>query len=219
MGKEFKKKYMHPTRRKLVDMIHTGQYDKNTTIGYDKVEQTRKVGDVWEDEHHKYEKKEGFIVKTGKNSEALQEIRKYIEEKSKCKNSECETIKITKKDKKFIEKGGYCMECTIDREHEIKTAGVWEEYQNYKVWTRMIIFGKTKLESYEQSLSELKEEYEMMGSDGKITETWRLPKPIEEVRNEIRELIDYGQKEIEELEEKRNLAFEKLREVNMEHYL
>jgi len=219
MGKEFKKKYMHPTRRKLVDMIHTGQYDKNTTIGYDKVEQTRKVGDVWEDEHHKYEKKDGFIVKTGKNSEALQEIRKYIEEKSKCKNSECETIKITKKDKKFIEKGGYCMECTIDREHEIKTAGVWEEYQNYKVWTRMIIFGKTKLESYEQSLSELKEEYEMMGSDGKITETWRLPKPIEEVREEIRELINYGQKEIEELEEKRNLAFEKLREVNMEHYL
>ena len=219
MGKEFNKKYMHPTRRKLVDMIHTGQYDKNTTIGYDKVEQTRKVGDVWEDEHHRYEKKEGFIVKTGKNSEAFQEIRKYIEEKSKCKNSECETIKITKKDKKFIEKGGYCMECTIDREHQIKTAGVWEEYQNYKVWTRMIIFGKTKLESYEQSLSELKEEYEMMGSDGKITETWRLPKPIEEVRKEIRELIDYGQKEIEELEEKRNLAFEKLRDVNMEHYL
>lgn len=219
MGKEFNKKYMHPTRRKLVDMIHTGQYDKNTTIGYDKVEQTRKVGDIWEDEHHRYEKKEGFILKTGKNSEAFQEIRKYIEEKSKCKNSECETIKVTKKDKKFIEKGGYCMECTIDREHDIKTAGVWEEYQNYKVWTRMIIFGKTKLESYEQSLSELKEEYEMMGSDGKITETWRLPKPIEEVRKEIRELIDYGQKEIEELEEKRNLAFEKLREVNMEHYL
>ena len=219
MGKEFNKKYMHPTRRKLVDMIHTGQYDKNTTIGYDKVEQTRKVGDIWEDKHHRYEKKEGFILKTGKNSEAFQEIRKYIEEKSKCKSSECETIKVTKKDKKFIEKGGYCMECTIDREHDIKTAGVWEEYQNYKVWTRMIIFGKTKLESYEQSLSELKEEYEMMGSDGKITETWRLPKPIEEVRKEIRELIDYGQKEIEELEEKRNLAFEKLREVNMEHYL
>lgn len=219
MGKEFKKKYMHPTRRKLVDMIHTGQYDKNTTIGYDKIEQTRKVGDVWEDEHHKYEKKEGFIVKTGKNSEALQEIRKYIEEKSKCKNSECKTIKITQKDKKFIEKGGYCINCTVDREHEIKSAGVWEEYQNYKVWTRMIIFGKTKLESYEQSLSELKEEYEMMGSDGKITETWRLPKPIEEVREEIRELIDYGQKEIKELEEKRNLVFDKLREVSMEHYL
>jgi len=81
MGKEFKKKYMHPTRRKLVDMVQTGVYDKNTTIGYDKVEKNRKVGDVWEDEHNKYEKKDGYILKTGKNSEALQEIRNYLKEK------------------------------------------------------------------------------------------------------------------------------------------
>ena len=24
------------------------------------------------------------------------------------------------------------MECTIDKEHQIRTAGLWEEYQNYK---------------------------------------------------------------------------------------
>ena len=82
MGKEFKKKYMHPTRRKLVDMVETGTYDKNTTVGYTKKQETRNIGDVWEDEHNKYEKKEGYILKTGKNSEALQEIRKYLEEKS-----------------------------------------------------------------------------------------------------------------------------------------
>ena len=219
MGKEFNRKYMHPTRRKLVDMIHTGKYDKNATIGYEAKKETRKVGDVWEDEHHRYEKKEGYVVKTGKNHESMQEIRKYLEEKSKCKNSECKTIKITKKDKVFIEKGGYCMNCTVDREHEIKMAGVWEEYQNYKVWTRMIIVGKTKLDAYRQSLDDLKEEYEMVGAEGKVTETWKLPKPIEEVRAEINELIEYGEGEISELEEKRNLAFEKLRETKMEHYL
>ena len=219
MGKEFKRKYMHPTRRKLVDMIHTGKYDKNATIGYEAKKETRKVGDVWEDEHHRYEKKEGYVVKTGKNHESMQEIRKYLEEKSKCKNSECKTIKITKKDKVFIEKGGYCMNCTVDREHEIKMAGVWEEYQNYKVWTRMIIVGKTKLDAYRQSLDDLKEEYEMIGAEGKVTETWKLPKPIEEVRAEINELIQYGEGEISELEEKRKQAFEKLRKNNMEHYL
>ena len=32
MGKEFNKKYMHPTRRKLVDMVQTGKYDKNTQL-------------------------------------------------------------------------------------------------------------------------------------------------------------------------------------------
>ena len=219
MSKDFKKKYMHPTRRKLVDMVHTGEYDKNATIGYEGKKETRKVGDVWEDEHHRYEKKEGFIVKTGKNSEQLQEIRKYLEEKTKCKNSECKTIKIKSADKKFIKNGGYCMDCTIEREHELKTKGVFKEYGAYKVWTRAIIFGKTKLDELRQSLSDLKEEYEMIGSDGKVTETWKLPKPIEEVRAEINEMIDKGEKEILEIEEKRNQAFEKLREANMEHYL
>ena len=219
MGKEFQKKYMHPTRRKLVDMVQTGKYEKNATIGYEAKRETRKVGDVWEDEHHKYEKKEGYILKTGKNSESFQEIRKYLEEKSKCKNSECKTIKITKKDRTFIQKGGYCMNCTIDREHVIKVSGLWKEYETYKLTTRMIIFGKTKLDELEQSKSDLKEEYEMIGSDGKVTETWKLPKPIEEIRAEIQELIDNGKKEIEALEKDRNEAFEKLREAKMEHYL
>jgi hypothetical protein len=219
MGKDFKKKYMHPTRRKLVDMIHTGKYDKNTVIGYTKTEETRNVGDVWEDEHHKYEKKEGYILKTGKNSEALQEIRKYLEEKSKCKNPECKTLKKSEKDLKFIQKGGFCLNCTVDREHEIKTAGLWIPYEDYKIATRMIVYGKTKLEELRQSLSEIKEQYEMIGSDGKVTETWKLPKPIEEVKAEIQEMIDNGEKELEVIVEKRNEAFNQLKEKNYEHYI
>ena len=85
MGKEFKKKYMHPTRRKLMDMVQTGEYAKNTTIGYDKEDISHNVGDVWEDDNHKFEKKEGYTVKTGKNHDAFQKIRKYLQEKkTKC---------------------------------------------------------------------------------------------------------------------------------------
>ena len=219
MGKDFKKKYMHPTRRKLVDMVQTGKYEKNQTIGWTGKKEERKVGDVWEDEHHRYEKKEGYTLKTNKNSETFQEIRKYLEEKSKCKNSECKTKRITKKDKKFIEKGGFCINCTIDREHEIRTAGLWEEYQNYKVWTRMILVGKNKIEQYKQSIDDLKEEYDMIGSDGKVTETWKLPKPIDEIKSEIQELIDYGEGEIKELEAKKEEAFNKIKEKNYEHYI
>ena len=100
MGKEFKKKYMHPTRRKLLDMVHTGEYDKSATVGYEGKTEIRNVGDVWEDEHHKYEKKDGFIVKTGKNHKQIQEIRKYLEEKSKCKMYP--NKQYTDKDKKLI---------------------------------------------------------------------------------------------------------------------
>ena len=219
MGKDFKKKYMHPTRRKLVDMVQTGEYQKNTVVGWEKKKETHKVGDVWEDEHNKYEQKEGFILKTGKNSSAFVETRKYLQSLEQCKNSDCKTIKKTKKDKVFIQKGGYCMNCTIDREHEIRTAGVWREYEDYKVWTRMIIFGKTKIDQYRQSLGDLKEEYDMHNGEGQVTETWKLPKPIDEVRAEINELIEYGEGEIKELEEKRNEVFDKLKEAKMEHYL
>ena len=59
----------------------------------------------------------------------------------------------------------------------------------------------------------------MIGSDGKVTETWKLPKSIDEVKAEIQELIDYGENEIKELEVKREEAFDKLKEKNYEHYI
>ena len=57
MAKEFKRKFMHPTRRKLADMVKTGQYEKNQSVGWEAKKENRKVGDVWEDEHYRYEKK------------------------------------------------------------------------------------------------------------------------------------------------------------------
>jgi hypothetical protein len=219
MGKEFSKKYMHPTRRKLVDMIHTGKYEKNTTIGFSKAKETHKVGDVWEDEHHRYEQKDGFIVKTGKNHEQLKQIRDYLSEKNNCKNTECQTISIKEKDKQFIKNTGFCMNCTIDNEHKIRVEGLWKEYQDYKVLSRMIVVGKIKLDSYRQALDDVKEEYEMVGSEGNVTEKWKLPKPVEEVRAEMKELIEYGENEIKELEEKRETALTLLREKGLDSYL
>jgi hypothetical protein len=81
------------------------------------------------------------------------------------------------------------------------------------------VFGKTKIEAYKQSLDELKEEYEMIGSDGKVTESWKLPKPIEEVKLDIQKLIDSGEEELKVVEQKRQEAFEKLKEKNYEHYI
>ena len=216
MGKEFKKKYMHPTRRKLVDMIKTGEYDKNTTVGWSKAKETRKVGDVWEDEHNRYEQKEGYVLKTGKNSEALQEIRKYLEEKSKCKKYP--NKKYTAVDKKLIKQTGYCLDALVEIEHEIKMAGIWEEYQNYKVWTRMILFGKQKLEQLRQSLNEIKPYYEYVNEDG-TTEKWNLPKSVEETKKDIQNLIENGEKEIKELEEKRQVVFTTIKEKNYEHFI
>ena len=218
MGKEFKKKYMHPTRRKLMDMVQTGEYAKNTTVGYDKTDISHNVGDVWEDDNHKFEKKEGYTVKTGKNHDAFQKIRKYLQEKNSCKNPTCKTIKKTNNDIQFIQNGGFCMGCTTERETILRVDGMFAPFQNYKVWTKMIVYGKQKLEELKHSLTEVKEEYEYVNEDGTV-EKWKLPKSIDEVKAEIQEMIDIGTKEIEELEANRLSAFDELREKNYEHYL
>ena len=92
MAKEFKRKFMHPTRRKLADMVKTGQYEKNQSVGWEAKKENRKVGDVWEDEHYRYEKKEGYTLKTGKNSEVFENIRKYLQEQNECKNPDCDHV-------------------------------------------------------------------------------------------------------------------------------
>ena len=210
---------MHPTRKKLVDMIFTGEYDKNTTVGFTQTEKKqRKEGEVWEDEHSKYEQKKGYFVKSSKNSDVYKEIRDYIRKTETCQNPDCKTIKPTDKDKKFIKKTGYCMNCTVDVEHKFRTAGLWKEYEIYRVATRMIIDGKLRIEQFQQAHDEAKQVYEFVNEDGSI-EKWTVPNDIEEVKADIRKLIETGQGEIKDLEEQRNEAFAKIKEHNLEHYL
>jgi hypothetical protein len=218
MSKEFQRKYMHPTRRKLVDMVQTGEYDKNTTIGWTKSEENHNVGDVWEDEFYKYEKKEGYTIKTGKNHEALQEIRNYLNLKKECSNPSCKKHKKTKNDEKLIQKTSYCINCLADIEHNFRGAGIWKEYEEFRIYTRMIVEGKIKLEELKQSINEIKPYYEFINEDGSV-EKWSLPKSVEEVKVEIQEMIDNGEIELKEIVQKRNDAFEVIKEHKLEHYL
>ena len=54
---------MHPTRRKLVDMVHTGVYDKNTHISLSNLKRAtpiRNVGETWVDDNgQEWEQKDG----------------------------------------------------------------------------------------------------------------------------------------------------------------
>jgi len=131
--KEFKKKFMHPTPRKLAEMVHTGEYETDTKVGWTPKVIDHEIGDVWEDENHKYERKEGYTIKTSKNAEALQAIRDYLEDKAKCKNKDCKQIKKSKADITLIAKTGYCTDCLNVMETEIKAAGIWKEYSEYKI--------------------------------------------------------------------------------------
>ena len=218
MKKEFKKSYMHPTRRKLVEMIYTGEYDADTKVGWDKDQIQRNVGDIWEDEFHKYEKKEGYIMKTSKNSDALQEIRDFVQKSNECKNSKCQTIKLTNTHKKLIQKTGYCANCLAEIEHQFRVNDVWKEYEDYKIFTRMIIDAKWKLEQIQQAQGEVKQTTEYINEDGSL-ETWTLPYNVDELKKEMTEFIENSKKELEELEKLRNEAFDIIKSKNLEHYL
>ena len=112
----------------------------------------------------------------------------------------------------------YCLDALVEIEHDLRIAGVFQEYQNYKVWTRMLVFGKQKLEELKQSLLDVREEYEYVNEDGTV-EKWKLPKSTDEVKSDIKEMIENGTNELKELESKRNIAFDVLKEKNYEHYI
>lgn len=216
MAKEFKKQLVHPTRRKLMDMVKTGEYEKNSHVGWTKTEEQREVGDVWEDEFYKYERKSGYTLKTPKNHKELQEIRNYLSDLKKCKNPNCKKVRKTKNDEKLILKTGYCIDCNVEVEHKFRVNNLLTEYENYKIFTRMIIEGKIKIEEMRQSILDLKPYYEFVNSDG-TTERWNLPKPVDEVKQDIEEMILNGEDEINKISDARLKLFELFKEHKLEH--
>ena len=119
------------------------------------------------------------------------------------------TVKKTDNDIRFIQNGGFCMNCTTERETILRVNEVFVPYQNYKIWTKMIVYGKQKLEELKQSLLDVRPFYEYVNENGS-TERWDLPNSVEDTKKEIQDMINTGEGEITELESKRNLAFDVL---------
>ena len=82
----------------------------------------------------------------------------------------------------------------------------------------MIVEGKVKIEELKHSILELKPTYEFVNSDGSV-EKWNLPKPIDEVKSDIEELIKKGNDEIDRISNARNELFELFREHKLEHLI
>ena len=131
---EEKNKFIHSSRKKIIDTIYGREDNTKGTFGYEAAKEKRNVGDVWEDEYWIYEQKDGYISKTGKNHEALQEIRNYLNLKKECTNPSCKKVKKTKTDEKLIQKTGFCVDCLADIEHNFRGAGIWKEYEDFRIY-------------------------------------------------------------------------------------
>jgi hypothetical protein len=218
MAKEFNKKFMHPTRRKLVDMVmHGKEYEKESFIsfsGADKEKIKRKVGEKWTDENGKsWEQLEAGKIETSDLGDTMAEVRAYLDRLNTCKGDKCKTIKPGRVDKKLISKTGYCTNCLAEKETQIKADGLWKEYEEYKIYSNMIGYGNDVLAQFRQALTDCKQEYDMVNEDGTI-EKWRMERDVNEMKAEISADIEKYEKEIEQLIDLRNTAYDKLKNKN-----
>ena len=218
MAREFNKKFMHPTRRKLVDMVmHGAEYEKESFIsfsGADKEIIKRKVGEKWTDENGKsWEQTEGGRIEFSELGDIMADARAYLDALNRCKSDNCKTIKIGRVDKKLISKTGYCLHCLALREAEIKYDGLWEAYETYKTTSNMIAHGKDVVAQFQQAYNDAKQEYEVVNEDGTI-EKWSMERDVNELKAEILTDIINFEKEIEEVTKLRNDAWELLKDKN-----
>jgi hypothetical protein len=218
MAKEFNKKFMHPTRRKLVDMVlHGADYEKEAFIsfaGADKQKVKREVGEKWTDEDGKtYEQLEAGKIQSSELTDTMSEVRAYLDKLNTCKSDNCKTIKVGRVDKKLISKTGYCLHCLTKREAQIKYDGLWKEYEDYKIYSNMIAHGKEIVAQFEQAYKDCKQEYEIVKEDGTL-EKWVLEKDAEEMKAEIQADIDNYNTEIQMAIKLRDDAWDKLKDKN-----
>lgn len=214
--KEFKRSLMHKTRKELADFVLRGDEISQKVWGYEGDSNQRKVGDVWEDEFWRYEKKDGYISKTGKNHEVYQEIREYLRNKSECQNTECKKEKFGPTDKMFIQQTGFCVDCVSYMEAEVKRFGLWDEYEKWRMYRKAIAIAKDAKSQIEQGIKDLKPQYEIVQENGTI-EKWDLPKPMHEMRKEMEDEITNIDNGLKELEEDVVIYEAKLKEANSPH--
>jgi hypothetical protein len=221
MSKEFQKKYMHPTRRKLVNMVLTGgEYEKDTQISFANADSAseknrkREVGEKWTDSEGKtWEQKDFGKVRVNEHSETFAEVRQYLQKLNSCSAEDCNTIKLSRADKKLISKTGYCATCLAKKELVIKLDGLWQEYEDYKMLSNLISYGKDLVEKLKQAYKDAKQEYEFVHEDGKL-EKWVLERDVNELKSEILADITKYEEEIEQAKKMRNDAWDKLKHKN-----
>ena len=218
MAKEFNKKYMHPTRRKLVDMVlHGKEYETNAQISLSvnsDANITREVGETWTDSAGvQWEQKEWGKQQISSLSDTMASVRNYLSELNRCKGTGCKTIKLGRVDKKLISKTGYCTTCLAKKEFEIRLDGLWDAYETYKITSNMIDHGRDVLAQFNQAYKDAKQEYEYVNESGQ-TEKWTMERPVEELKAEILLEITNVEEEVAQVTKLRNEAWELLKDKN-----
>ncbi|MAB65398.1 MAG: hypothetical protein CL662_01020 [Bacteroidetes bacterium] len=120
LKKEFSKKDVNRIR----NLVQGKHGDKTTqSIGYSKSQEFHKEGDIWES------KGQTWTIKNGvkQNITKLDKAKKAVKVPLFCPC--CNKLMKKHMDPQYYKVHKMCYDCVIDKEHEIKKQGKWEEYQ------------------------------------------------------------------------------------------
>ena len=119
------KKEFNPQDVQRVRNLVQGKYGDKTqqSVGYTKKEEFHSEGDIWEEDGRKWTIKDGIK----QNITKLDSAKKAHVMPIFCPN--CKTVMKKRFDKDYYNIHKKCFDCVIDFEHELRKAGLWEEYE------------------------------------------------------------------------------------------
>lgn len=179
-GNKDKKTWMHPSRKKILDVMH-GRESGTATVGWDKVKEKKEVGDRWFDANGKeWEQHEGFKSAVTQYDEA----REYLDTLNTCKSKECKTFNPKGANLRFIKQSGYCINCLVDREAKLRVAGIYKNYEYWKMNSQALGTIKDDLARFEQARKDADTVPTIVNEDGSI-EKWSIDGDIEKVKRDL----------------------------------
>lgn len=179
-GNKDKKTWIHPSRKKILDTMK-GIDSGNATLGWEAQKTKREVGDRWTDANGKeWEQHEGFIAAVTQ----MDDVRGYLDELNTCKSKECKTFKVTAAHKKMIKTTGYCIDCLVEREGKMRIAGLYDNYEYWKLNSNALGKFKDDLKEFEQARKDADTIPSFVNADGSI-EKWSFDGDMEKVKRDL----------------------------------
>ena len=198
---------------KMLAGEHTFQTNKTHTFSKpNKDTKKRLVGETWEETDsksgitHLYEQKDGYVMKTKRDSETLQSTRDSLASFSKCPKETCTCLSPNHLDRKMKSIHGMCFDCVIDIENKLRIEGKFNEYAINK----MKINATEWIKRAEKDIVMLKEAYTktydvVLNADGKTQTVDARMTPAEfaeKVEKEFQEYRENFMQEITKIENK-----------------
>lgn len=159
-----------------------------TSSGYTKEHVDRNEGDVWEEDGKKWTLKDGIK----QNITVLDKAKELVKIPLACPT--CKKSMKHRNDKKMYKIHGFCFDCTIKFEDELKKVGKYQDYERAMVTGNMKTFAadleKVAIEMLEEEVGKFVTEQgdvENWGTGDKTSQL-ELLKRIKDYRKQVEEL-------------------------------